>query len=75
LHRLAENHAVKTKMDTPEEPQEAMRLEGAKTEREWRVVATEEDDRSRRLARLAAGLGSFDGLPSREELLILRSRS
>lgn len=66
--------AVKTTVDIPDEAlQEAMRHAGAKTKREAVVIAIEEYNRRRRLARLAARLGTFEGFPSREEVLAQRS--
>jgi len=65
---------MKTTVDIPEEAlEEAMRLTGAKTKREAVVIAIEEYNRRRRLARLAGELGSFQGFLTREELERLRS--
>lgn len=50
-----------------------MRLTGAKTKREAVVLAIEEFNRRRRLARLAGELGSFEELLSGQELERLRS--
>jgi Arc/MetJ family transcription regulator len=64
---------MKTTVDIPQEAlQEAMRLTGAKTKREAVVIAIEEFNRRRRLARLGEELGSFEGFPSRQELDRLR---
>lgn len=65
---------MKTTVDIPEKAlEEAMRLTGAKTKREAVVIAIEEYNRRRRLARLAGELGSFDGFLAGEELERLRS--
>ncbi|HEX2165060.1 MAG TPA: type II toxin-antitoxin system VapB family antitoxin [Thermoanaerobaculia bacterium] len=67
--------SVKTTVDIPEEAlREAMRHTGAKTKREAVVLAIEEYNRRRRLARLAGALGSFEGFPTREELAEARAR-
>lgn len=67
---------MKTTVDIPDEAlEEAMRHAKAKTKREAVVLAIEEYNRRRRLARLAEDLGSFEGFPSREEVLTLRSGS
>ena len=65
---------MKTTVDIPEEAlEEAMRLTGAKTKREAVVTAVEEFNRRRRLARLAAELGTFEGFLAQEDLKRLRS--
>lgn len=65
---------MKTTVDIPDEAlEEAMRLTGAKTKREAVVLAIEEFNRRRRLARLAGELGRFEGFLTREELSTLRS--
>ena len=65
---------MKTTVDIPQATlQEAMAHSGAKTKREAVVIAMEEYNRRRRLARLAEKLGTFDGFISREELEDLRS--
>lgn len=65
---------MKTTVDIPREAlEEAMRLTGAKTKREAVVIAIQEFNRRRKLARLAGELGSFDGFLSRDELARLRS--
>jgi len=51
-----------------------MRHAGAKTKKEAVVIAIEEYNRRRRLARLAGELGTFDGFLGREELLALREQ-
>ena len=66
---------MKTTVDIPKDVlQEAMRHAGAKTKKEAVVIAIEEYNRRRRLARLAGELGTFDGFLSREELLALREQ-
>jgi Arc/MetJ family transcription regulator len=65
---------MKTTVDIPEEAlEEAMRHAGAKTKREAVVVALEEYNRRRRLARLVDELGTFDGFLDGRELESLRS--
>jgi len=51
-----------------------MRHADAKTKKEAVVIAIEEYNRRRRLARLAGELGTFDGFLRREELLALREQ-
>jgi len=66
---------MKTTVDIPEDVlQEAMRHADAKTKKEAVVIAIEEYNRRRRLARLAGELGTFDGFLRREELLALREQ-
>jgi Arc/MetJ family transcription regulator len=64
---------MKTTVDIPDDAlREAMRHAGAKTKREAVVIAIAEYNRRRRLSRLAEGLGTFEGFPSRDELLAQR---
>lgn len=64
---------MKTTIDIPEKAlEEAIRLSGAKTKREAVVTAILDFNRRKRLERLAAKLGSFEEIMTREELLDLR---
>jgi Arc/MetJ family transcription regulator len=64
---------MKTTVDIPDrELQDAMEHTGARTKREAVVTALAEFNRRKRLERLAAQLGTFDEMMSREELLALR---
>jgi Arc/MetJ family transcription regulator len=66
--------SVKTTIDIPDQIlQEAMRNSGAATKREAVLQALEEYNRARRLARLAARLGTFAHLMTRKELERLRA--
>jgi len=64
---------MKTTIDIPsDELQEAMRLTGAKTEREAVVIALSELNRRRRLQRLAKKFGTLEGFMTQEELRRMR---
>lgn len=66
--------SMKTTIDIPEkELEEAIRHSGAKTKREAVVTAVADFNRRRRLERLGAELGTFDGMITLEELLALRT--
>ena len=67
---------MKTTVDIPEAAlKEAMAQSGAATKREAVVTAIEEYNRRRRLRRLAAELGTFEGFLTREELEALRAEA
>ena len=67
---------MKTTVDIPERMlREVIRNTGAKTKREAILTAIEEFNRRRRLAKLAARFGQFDGFISNEELGRLRKES
>ena len=60
---------MKTTVEVPEEAlEEAMEHCGARTKREAIVTAIVEFNRRRRLERLAAKLGTFDGFPTPSEV-------
>ncbi len=60
---------MKTSVDIPEEAlAEAIRHSGAKTKKEAIVTAIVDYNRRRRVARLAARFGTFDGMMTQEEL-------
>lgn len=64
---------MKTTIDIPEnELSEAMSHTGAKTKREAVVTAIVEFNKRRRRERLAARFGTFDGFPSRDEVVARR---
>jgi len=64
---------MKTTIDIPEKVlREAMRHSGSSTKREAVLLALEEFNRRRRMARLAENLGTFDDFISRDELERLR---
>ena len=64
---------MKTTIDIPEKVlQEAMKHSGSSTKREAVLIALEEFNRRRRMARLAENLGTFEDFMSRDELQKLR---
>jgi hypothetical protein len=66
--------SMKTTIDIPEkELEEAIRHSGAKTKREAVVTAVADFNRRRRLEKLRAELGTFEGMITLEELLALRT--
>lgn len=66
--------SVKTTIDIPDrELKDAMRHTGAKTKREAVVTALKEFNRRRRVDRLIAQLGTFDGFIDADALQKLRA--
>lgn len=72
-YKIAYLRSMKTTVDIPDKVlREVIRNTGAKTKREAILTAIEEFNQRRRLAKLAARFGSFDGFISNEELARLR---